>query len=79
MATILHVLDFFLSIVFFPLSDKEKVVSLPFTDTTQQTMTVTETTTTITREEHTVSQLIKPMFTEPLEPEIYVRERGIAR
>lgn len=42
-------------------------------------MTVTQTTTTITREEHTVSQLIKPMFKEPLEPEIYVRERGIAR
>lgn len=42
-------------------------------------MTVTQTTTTITREEHTVSQLVKPVFKEPLEPEIYVKERGIAR
>jgi len=41
-------------------------------------MTLMQTTTTVTREEITSSRTIKPELLD-LEPEIYVRERGIAR
>ncbi|KAK3082882.1 hypothetical protein FSP39_007872 [Pinctada imbricata] len=61
------------------ITGQEKTVALPYPGETMETMTLTSTTTTITREERVVSDLVKPEFTEALEPEIYVRERGIAR
>lgn len=58
------------------LSAKEKFIEIvPKTES----YTVTETTTTVTREERVIQQEMKPEFVTPLEPEIYVRERGIAR
>lgn len=42
-------------------------------------MTLTSTTTTVTREEVVTTRTIQPELITPLEPEIYVRERGIAR
>ncbi|RUS90393.1 hypothetical protein EGW08_001888, partial [Elysia chlorotica] len=45
----------------------------------EETLTITRTVTTTQREEQVVVQQVKPVFVTPLEPEIYVRERGIAR
>jgi carbohydrate-binding DOMON domain-containing protein len=60
----------------FSISAKEKIIEIvPKTET----FTMTETTTTVTREERIIQQMAKPEFVTPLEPEIYVRERGIAR
>lgn len=42
-------------------------------------MTLTHTTTTITREEVVTTRTLAPELLQPLEPEIYVRESGIAR
>lgn len=62
--------------IFLFLSAKEKFIEIiPKTES----YTVTETTTTVTREERVIQQEMKPEFVTPLEPEIYVRERGIAR
>ena len=58
-------------------SGKEKVIELPAVGPDQ--MTLTHTTTTVTREEVITTRTIKPELLQPLEPEIYVRERGIAR
>ncbi|XP_060064415.1 titin-like, partial [Ylistrum balloti] len=52
-------------------------VSMPPADT--ETLTIKETTTMVTREERYVTEMIKPEMIEALEPEIYVRERGIAK
>jgi hypothetical protein len=49
------------------------------TTETTETVTVTKTITTIEREEQVLTQMVKPEITVPLEPEIFVRERGIAR
>lgn len=57
---------------------REKEIEIPGMET-DQVMTITKTVTTIKREEHVVLQQVKPVFVAPLEPEIYVRERGIAR
>ena len=54
------------------------MIEIPETETTE-TITVTRTVTTIEREEQVVTQMVKPQITAPLEPEIFVRERGIAR
>ena len=57
---------------------REKVVELPDLQMSE-TVTITETTTTIEREEQIITEYVKPEITTPLEPEIFVRERGIAR
>lgn len=57
---------------------QEKFIEIPDSDITE-TLTVTRTVTTIEREEQVVTQMVKPQITTPLEPEIFVRERGIAR
>ncbi|XP_025104133.1 myosin light chain kinase, smooth muscle-like [Pomacea canaliculata] len=57
---------------------RQKVVELPDLEKTE-TLTFTRTVTTVQREEQVVTQLVKPVVVTPLEPEIYVRERGIAR
>lgn len=57
---------------------REKFIEIPDTEMTE-TVTVTRTVTTIQREEQVVTQMVKPQITTPLEPEIFVRERGIAR
>ena len=57
---------------------QEKFIEIPDSDMTE-TLTVTRTVTTIEREEQIVTQMVKPQITTPLEPEIFVRERGIAR
>lgn len=54
-------------------------MELPHTEVTTESMTVTKTVTTIQREEQVILQKVKPVVVTPLEPEIYVRERGIAR
>lgn len=54
------------------------MVELPNLETTE-TLTVTRTVTTVQREEQVVTQLVRPSIVTPLEPEIFVRERGIAR
>ena len=57
---------------------REKEVEIPGQGM-EDTLMVTKTVTTTEREEHIVVQQVKPVFVTPLEPEIYVRERGIAR
>ena len=67
---------FVLLIYLFPLKGREKEIMIP---QAEESMTITKTVTTIEREEHAIAQQVRPNFVAPLEPEIYVRERGIAR
>ncbi|CAG5126019.1 unnamed protein product, partial [Candidula unifasciata] len=57
---------------------REKEVEIPGLEA-ESVLTITKTVTTVQREEQVVSQQVRPVFVAPLEPEIYVRERGIAR
>ena len=57
---------------------REKEIEIPGQDM-KDAITITRTVTTTQREEQVVVQQVKPVFVMPLEPEIYVRERGIAR
>ena len=61
----------------FYFTGKERVVELPHVE--PQTLSLTHTTTTVTREEVVTTRTFHPELLQPLEPEIYVRERGIAR
>ena len=69
---------FLLSDLDIDFSGQEKLIEIPDIETTE-TLTVTRTVTTIQREEQVLTQMVKPQITTPLEPEIFVRERGIAR
>ena len=53
------------------------MIELPHVE--QQPLTLTHTTTTVTREEIVTTRTLHPELLQALEPEIYVRERGIAR
>ncbi|GFS02464.1 titin, partial [Elysia marginata] len=57
---------------------REKEIEIPGQDM-EDALTITRTVTTTQREEQVIVQQVKPTFVTPLEPEIYVRERGIAR